>query len=174
MADIDSFATSQDASQQEDSAQAFMEFERILDRYSKVYMDLIDRVAETFGGVGVDAFVLGCEINLRSGYFKGPYCTQRDLVEAWIYPKQTIHSSVERMIKRGLLTLEPIPGNRKEKAIVLTDMGRQIAEEHIAPCVAALMRVKKSFPLEEQKAFVSLLSRYIQVLEQETRDLYPT
>ena len=51
--------------------------------------------------------------------------TQNDLREEWFFPAQTINSAVSGLVKKELVRLEPIPGTRNRKSIVLTEAVRQ-------------------------------------------------
>ena len=52
--------------------------------------------------------------------------TQNDLCEEWFFPAQTINSAVSGLVKKELVQLEPIPGTRNRKSIVLTEAGREL------------------------------------------------
>ena len=47
--------------------------------------------------------------------------TQQDLCRQGSFPKQTVNTAISNMVKNGYVTLEPIPGSRNQKRIVLTD-----------------------------------------------------
>ena len=71
------------------------------------------------------------------------------------------------MKKRGFLTLEPIPGNKKEKAIVLTEQGRAFVHEHLEitarPTINALMRM----PAAELEMMMQLMHKHLSILREE-------
>ena len=63
--------------------------------------------------------------------------TQNRLAEEWFYPKQTINSAVQKLVKLGLVELVKIPGKRNEKTVSLTDEGKKFCERFIHPLIKA-------------------------------------
>lgn len=146
---------------------SIMEYYREIDRYGKVNTDFIEKIAEKMNVSGVDVFVLSSQFHLDKGYLKSNYCTQQHLAETWIYPKQTIHSSVERLKKKGLITLEPIPGNKKEKAIVLTEEAQKLVNEHVVSAWEKMERAMLRLLPEERETLSKLMGRLIEGIEEE-------
>jgi DNA-binding MarR family transcriptional regulator len=56
-----------------------------------------------------------------------PRCTQKFISDHYLMPKQTVHNTVLRMVKEGLVELAE--GEGREKVIVLTPKGRAWAGE---------------------------------------------
>ena len=148
-----------------------MEYYREIDRYGKVNTDFFERVAEKMNVSSVDVFVLSAEIHVKEGYLNGEYCTQQNLAQTWVYPKQTIHSSVERLKKKGLVTLEPIPGNKKEKAIVLTEEGHKLVDLHMITAFEKMNRAMLRLLPEERETLCRLMGRLVDGIEEEMEDL---
>ena len=69
--------------------------------------------------------------------------SQKSLCDEWFFPKTTLNGVTKKLREEGLLTLEKIPGKRREAFIVLTDQGKEYARQLLAPCYAfedAVMR----------------------------------
>ena len=69
--------------------------------------------------------------------------SQKSICEEWFIPKTTLNGVTKKLREEGLLTLEKIPGKRREAFIVLTDRGKEYARQLLAPCYAfedAVMR----------------------------------
>lgn len=58
-------------------------------------------------------------------------CTQKDICDQWILPKQTVNSVLANLVKRGWVRLSPSPKDRRNKEILLTGEGK-IAAAKIA------------------------------------------
>ena len=56
------------------------------------------------------------------------HLSQRKLHEEWLLPLSTINTIVSECREAGYLTLEPIPGQRRECFLRLTPKGRAFAE----------------------------------------------
>ena len=52
-----------------------------------------------------------------------PY-TQREICSEWHYPPQTLNSALKTLERQELISLEPAPGNQKNKQVVLTEKGK--------------------------------------------------
>jgi DNA-binding MarR family transcriptional regulator len=65
----------------------------------------------------------------REGY------TESEIARLFAVSRQAVHASVERLIALKLLERQPIPGNRRDKRIALTERGvhaSQTVSRHIA------------------------------------------
>ena len=54
--------------------------------------------------------------------------TQLEMTEAMRFPKQTVNSAVQNLVKDNLVTLEAVQGTRNSKKVLLTKRGRDFAE----------------------------------------------
>ncbi len=91
--------------------------------------------------------------------------TQRELCAAWHYPPQTINSALKSLEKQGLIALEPIPGNQKNKQIVLTADGRALAEQVISPLILAELQAFQAMPESQRTLLLELTQNYVQRLQ---------
>lgn len=72
--------------------------------------------------------------------------SQKQISEEWLIPKTTINTTVKEMMQEGLITF--LPGG-KEKAIMLTEQGRQYVRS-----------VLRDINRAEQQALARTLQRY--------------
>ena len=63
----------------------------------------------------------------------GDGCTQKQISDDTHYPKQSINLAVKAFLEDGIVELKELPKNRKNKGITLTDKGRLLCEDVIAP-----------------------------------------
>ena len=59
--------------------------------------------------------------------------TQKQIAENFGMQKQTVHTVVSALQKKGCLLLEPGEGDKREKQIVLTESGHEYTNRIIAP-----------------------------------------
>ena len=95
----------------------------------------------------------------------GDGCSQRELCDRCWIGKQTIHSAIGRLVKRGLLSIEP--GRGRATRVVLTPEGRALAEAKVSPIVEAEMRALSEFSQAEREQAHHLLARYHDALARE-------
>ncbi len=58
--------------------------------------------------------------------FAHPGCTQGDICAAWDVDKSTVSGLIERLERDGLIRCEKEPGDRRKKAVYLTEQARQV------------------------------------------------
>lgn len=93
--------------------------------------------------------------------------TQKDICSEWHYPPQTINSSLKSLERQGIVNLEPIEGNRKNKLIVLTDKGTWLINETIVPLIEAEEATFRKLNNDEREAVISATSKYLDILHNE-------
>ena len=98
-------------------------------------------------------------------YEKEKPLTQSELKEYLISPKQTIHSSIQKLMEQNFITLTETQG--KKKYFSLTEEGRKLAEETVGTVQKKEILAFEGFSEEEREQFISLLSRYCDLLEKE-------
>ena len=87
-------------------------------------------------------------------------CTQKKICMRTQLPKQTVNTIVRSFEKEGLVRLEPLARDQRIKGIVLTEAGKAYMETVIDPLIRAEHEAMGALPLEEQKAFIAIMSDY--------------
>lgn len=91
--------------------------------------------------------------------------TQNDLSEAWFLPVQTINSAVSGLVKKELVRLEPIPGTKNRKSIVLTEAGRELCGRTISTVDEIERTAMLDFSEEERELYLGLFRRHLENLK---------
>lgn len=89
--------------------------------------------------------------------------TQKRLCELAFSSKQTVHSSIKRLVANGVVTLRG-DGPRSQR-VFLTEAGRARYEEPIRAVLAAEGEAVAIFSDEEQRQLTGAMERYTQALE---------
>lgn len=76
--------------------------------------------------------VSGAELCLMYALDDGCPHSQKEIAEEWFVPLTTVNTIIKRWQKEGYLILTPIPGKRREKQILLTEVGKQYAKDIMA------------------------------------------
>lgn len=97
--------------------------------------------------------------------------TQNDLVSTWFYPKQTVNYTVSSLVKNGWVTLEQLPVSGNNKAVLLTDAGKQICKEKILPLMQAEQNSIARMTEEERKLLLGLYQKQLTYFEEEIRKI---
>ena len=92
------------------------EFNRIFKECNHIYHDIALKLG--LSDSGFDILYTLCEI--------GDGCLQKDICDATMLSKQTIHSSVQKLAKDGYLSLQP--GKGRDLHIHLTSAGKALME----------------------------------------------
>ena len=99
-----------------------------------------------------------------------PY-TQNQLAEELHIPKQTVNSSIAKMIKEGYVELTQIPGPRNNKEVCLTKYGEEYCNEYVLPLLEAENRAISRMTEDERKIFITLFEKRYQFLKEEVEIL---
>jgi len=97
--------------------------------------------------------------------------TQNDIVETWMYPKQTINFTITGFVKKGYVYLEPMGGARNSKAVRLTEAGKQFCEKTIRPLMEAEENALRKLSDEERMLLVRLNQAQCEALEAEVQKM---
>lgn len=88
----------------------------------------------------------------------GDGCTQKELCERCWIGKQTVNSSVKRLMAQGVL--EPVDPGARITRIELTDAGRALVAQSVHPFVEAEAAAFASFSPDEQAMLTQASERY--------------
>ncbi len=124
------------------------EFNRIFKECNHIYHDIALKLELSDSGFNI-LYTL-CEI--------GDGCLQKNICEATLLSKQTIHSSVRKLEKDGYLILKP--GKGRDMQIFLTAKGSALVKEKIFPAIHAENQTFADMSEEEQKEFLRLNKKY--------------
>lgn len=95
-----------------------------------------------------------------------PY-TQKELCTSWFFPVQTVNSALKDLCGRGILRLESVSGNRKNKSIALTAEGNALVGRVIMPLIEAEQRAFERMGKEEYNRFLEMTHRHVALLKEE-------
>ena len=92
------------------------------------------------------------------------FCTQKQICENYLLPKQTVNHVITSMLKEGLLCDSQENSSGREKAYVFTPKG----EEYAAPLLASLGKVEEqaaaSMGIRKIRQMTALICEYDSVL----------
>ena len=135
------------------------EFNRIFKECNHIYHDIALKLG--LSDSGFDILYTLSEI--------GDGCLQKDICDATMLSKQTIHSSVQKLAKDGYLSLQP--GKGRDLHIHLTSAGKALMEEKITPAIQTENLAFTDMSKDEQEEFLRLNRKYIDSLRRHAAQL---
>ena len=93
--------------------------------------------------------------------------TQQDLIKKMLFPKQTINSAVNSLVKKEILKLEVIPNTKNKKKLVLTDIGFKLAQNTVLKLRDAECRAVENMGKEKMLKFMELYGEFYNELQKE-------
>lgn len=99
--------------------------------------------------------------------------TQKELCKQWFYSKQTVNSALKQLQTQGFIKLMPLPGNKKNKQIYLTEEGELLARQTVIPLMEAEHLAFGSLSATERQAFLNLTKKYILELQTKVNEIIP-
>ncbi len=104
--------------------------DKIQDKLMQMFQDM-DKVYEEYAKSKGMTYV---SLSILEEIFElGDGCTQKQISEETHYPKQMINPVVKSFLEDGLIKLREIPSDRRNKEILLTEKGRALCAEIVAP-----------------------------------------
>lgn len=94
-------------------------------------------------------------------------CTQKQICEKTLLPKQTVNNVVTAFYKSGYIELREFPENRRIKTIHLTEKGEEYADELIPHIHQADKVAMESLTEEQQDTLLSLMDTYVSAFRKE-------
>lgn len=98
-------------------------------------------------------------------------CTQKDLVDLLLQPKQSIHTALKGLVNDGYVILESQERDRRSKHIHLTEKGISLAQNTADPIVQAENKAFSALTDEERKTFLYQFDRLTSALYGEMQKL---
>ena len=83
-------------------------------------------------------------------------CTPTELYTDCAISKQTGHSALMQLEKRGLIQLVPDPADRRSKRVEWTEQGRAFAQSQLHPLLTAEEAAFESLAAGEQELLITL------------------
>jgi DNA-binding MarR family transcriptional regulator len=93
------------------------------------------------------------------------YCTQKQMCDQYLLPRQTMNNIVAALCREGLLAEDPARRQGREKAYVLTAAGAEYSAKHLASLNAMEDRAAQLFGAERIQAMADLVLEYDRALE---------
>ena len=99
------------------------------------------------------------------------YCTQKQMCDQYLLPRQTMNNIVSALCREGLLIEESALRKSREKAYVLTDAGAEYSAQHLASLNAMEERAAQLFGKERIRMMTELVMEYDRALESALEEL---
>ena len=93
-------------------------------------------------------------------------CTQKEISEKWLLPKQTVHTVIRDMQKKEYVTLEQ-GRNQKEKRVTLTEEGNSYVQEMLADLDIVENAATEMFSLADGEIIANGLKKFAEAFERE-------
>ena len=106
---------------------------------------------------------------LYSLYENNSSYIQKELCSEWHYPPQTVNSALKSLEKQGIISLETVPGNKKNKLVSLTEHGLTLTQRVIARLTDAERNAILSMTADERRTLLSLTEKYTEFLRRHVR-----
>lgn len=96
-----------------------------------------------------------------------PNCTQKQICEKTLLPKQTVNNVITAFYKNGYIELRELPENRRIKTIHLTEKGMEYADTLIPHIHRADKIAMESLTKEQQETLLFLIEKYASTFRRE-------
>lgn len=94
------------------------------------------------------------------------FCTQKQICDSYLLPRQTMNHVILDLRERGLLELSPEYGVGREKAFVLSEQGKEYAQPLLEALNRMEMRALEAFGRKNIRSMVKAVLSYDQALRE--------
>ena len=95
-------------------------------------------------------------------------CTQKEISEQWLLPKQTVNAAVKEFQKKGYIQLTP-GRNQKEKPVSFTEEGKVLAHQILEEGFMLEKRILERMGADAVTQYALLNKQYADILEEEIK-----
>lgn len=95
------------------------------------------------------------------------HCTQKQICQAWALPKQTVSMACQKLSADGLIAYLPAENDKREKQLVLTEQGKQIAIPIITELTQIELQILNQFGNERMADFLNEFNELKQIFIQQ-------
>lgn len=88
-------------------------------------------------------------------------CTQKLLCEKTFFPKQTVNGIITDFVKQGLVKLEDIPSDRRNKLILQTESGKEIIDKMVSKSINAAYKAMERLDETQREALIANTTLYV-------------
>lgn len=137
-----------------------LKFNLLYKRYDYIYR----KAARKFDMCELEFMILYV---LRSFEPEKSKCTQKDLTDILLHPKQSINSALKSLIQKDLLKLKTSEGNQRVKYIYMTKKGLALAEKSADILIEAERDAFSSLTDEERDTLISLFGKLTDLIDEQ-------
>lgn len=94
-------------------------------------------------------------------------CTQKQICEKTLLPKQTVNNVISGFFKSGYIELREFPENRRIKTIHLTEKGAEYAQTLVPHIHEASCKAMMALSEEQQNELLHLMELYVSAFRKE-------
>lgn len=95
---------------------------------------------------------------------------QKDIVESYGMPKQTVNTVITELQKKGYIQLIQDKNDKRSKIIILTDEGIEYAEKIVTPLLNCEKEVLSEMGKERVELLIDTLHQYAELFEQKMNE----
>lgn len=97
---------------------------------------------------------------------------QKERVENYGMPKQTVNTVITELQKKGYIILIPDENDKRSKIIKLTQEGINYANKIVTPLLDCEIRVLKKMGTQRVEMLIDTMNQYADLLETEMKTFY--
>lgn len=133
------------------------------ENFNKIYFE-IDEIYHEFSNLAGLTDTAMWILNLLSKK-EGEQITQTGIIKEIALNKQTVNTTIRKLIEQDLVSLVSVEGNRKNKVIVFTEKGKEFNEKYMRPMIACEQEAFAMLKPKEQTTLLALYQKYVENLK---------
>jgi MarR family transcriptional regulator, organic hydroperoxide resistance regulator len=140
---------------------------RNIDEKTKAFCDAWQSISVIYEDYARKVGVSYNTLYILNAILRTENCTQKQICEKTLLPKQTVNNVVTSFYKSGYVELREMPKNRRIKTIHLTEKGKQYADELIPHIHQADSKAMSALTEQQQDTLLELMQIYVSAFRKE-------
>lgn len=101
-------------------------------------------------------------LSIMSKIYEKGICTQKELAESCLLPKQTVNAVITSFLKKGWVRLEELPEDRRTKTVMFTEAGKEKAAGVMAKVIKIEHEAMSRLTEQQRESLLALTKLFME------------
>ena len=101
-------------------------------------------------------------LSIMSEIYEKGTCTQKELAESCLLPKQTVNAVITSFLKKGWVRLEELPEDRRTKTVMFTEAGKEKAAAIMSRVIKSEHEAMSRLTEQQRESLLALTKLFIE------------
>ena len=129
---------------------------------NRQYCNLLHQWNDSYETYAKSAGLSYTSLSVLEALYEKKGCTQKELAENCLLPKQTVNAVITSFLKKGWVKLEELPEDRRIKIVHFTGEGKRTAKDLVSRIRESEQEAMEKLSKEQRESLLALTKTYIE------------